>query len=166
MPILGFALSGSQYLLIGLLAIAAIFDVMVRRVPNTLVGIGMLSALTLTIMPNSNISNLNISASLLGGLLGLVIFYYPYAKGYLGAGDTKLFVLVGMFLGPSLAAWAFLFSCLAGGMIALPFVILRSFKRVSSKLHQSRCYLMNFPYAIPIFIGTTMSVFHFQDLLN
>jgi len=150
----------------GLLVIAAIYDAMARRVPNILVASGMLLALALSIMPNSNISNLNIGTSLLGGLLGLVIFSYPYAKGYLGAGDTKLFVMVGLYLGPSLASWAFLFSCLAGGIIALPWVMSRSLKQVSSKFYEPRRYQMNFPYAIPIFVGTTMAIFHFQDLLN
>ena len=126
----------------------------------------MLFALILTIMPNSDVSNLSAGDSLLGGLLGLVIFYYPYAKGYLGAGDTKLFVMVGMFLGPSLGCWAFLFTCLAGGIITLPLAIAKSFKHVPSNLDQPRSYQMNFPYAVPIFIGTTMAVFHLQELLN
>ncbi len=108
----------------------------------------------------------NAIESLLGALLAFLIFYYPYAKAYIGAGDVKLFVLVGLFLGPSLAMWAFLFSCLTGGIIALVFGLIKG--RLGDLVNGSKqlsAYQMDVPYAVAIFVGSSMAIFNFQKIL-
>jgi Flp pilus assembly protein protease CpaA len=99
-------------------------------------------------------------------LLGFLIFYYPYFKSYIGAGDTKLFVIVGMFLGPHLAIWAYLFSCLMGGLFATFVAIYQSqLKQSISNIYSNTHVNKNFPYAVAIFTGTGMAVFNCQKLL-
>ena len=153
----------SQYVVLGFLAIASIFDLMARKVPNYVVGSGMLLAF---IFSASNHVGINVMDCLFGGLLGLIIFYYPYAKGYLGAADTKLTMMVGMFLGPRLSLWAFIFSCLSGGFIAMLAAISQCrLKKSFTNIYQYSEVEMNFPYAIAIFTGTSMAIFNCQRVL-
>lgn len=113
---------------------------------------------------NSPLSN--VTQCLIGAALALVIFFYPYAKGYMGAGDAKLLLMIGMFLGPVLALWSFLFICLVGGFVAVVFALIKG--RLSNSvlgLVKPGEYRMDLPYAVAIFLGTSMAVFNFQRLL-
>jgi prepilin peptidase CpaA len=158
-----FFVSNSQYLLLGLLGIALVCDVIARRVPNLLVGIGAVTGLSLSFIDGAPV---NTTQSLLGALLAFLIFYYPYAKAYIGAGDVKLFALVGLFLGPSLGMWAFLFSCVSGGLIAIVFGLIKSrFGGVVTDLKSLDRYQMDVPYAVAIFVGSSMAIFNLQKIL-
>lgn len=160
---LNFFTANSQYLLLGLLAIALVSDVIARRAPNILVVFGMLVALWISVLDGSNV---NLIHSLLGAGLALLIFYYPFSRAYLGAGDVKLFAMVGMFLGPGLGFWAFLFSCLVGGIIAIAYGLLKGrLGGIASRLNGQGACQMDLPYAIAIFIGTAMAIFNFQRIL-
>ena len=156
----------TSYRYFGLLVIllfATFFDVKTRKVPNVLVGIAVGVAIFISFVPGSKI---DLIQSLLGGLLGLLIFYYPYVRSYIGAGDTKLFVIVGMFLGPHLAIWAYIFTCLMGGFLATFVAIYQSqLKQTIANIFNQSQVQKKFPYAVAIFIGTGMAIFNCQKLL-
>jgi prepilin peptidase CpaA len=155
--------SSSQYLLLGILAIAAVMDIQTRKVSNYLIGLGVGVAIFLCLLPGSDLS---LVQCLLGGGLGFLIFYYPFVKECLGAADTKLFVTVGMFLGPNLAFWAFVFSCLIGGVIALLVALYqKELKQSLINVYQQNRSQMNFPYAVAIFLGTGMAILKLQNYL-
>ena len=156
-------ISNNYFLLLGALFIACIFDLLVRRAPNNLIAISGLIAIFMSMFDPTGIGLLS---CLFGGILGLVIFYYPYIKGFVGAGDTKLFMLVGMYLGPVLALWAFVLTCLVGGFVGLLFWIKwEGLKLIKFDDTNRTLFEMNLPYSVAILLGTIMAILNFQKIL-
>jgi prepilin peptidase CpaA len=113
-------------LLACLLASAVACDVRSRRIPNTLVLLGMLAGLLLqaTVTPGAGLFSepfgaLGLLQAGAGMVLGLLLLLPMYALGALGAGDVKLLAMIGTFLGPLDILGAGLASVLAGGVLAL-----------------------------------------------
>ena len=94
----------------------ALIDLRTRRIPNaltvTLASTGVACAVV-------GIGDLSVSASLAGFALGLALMLPGHLIGATGAGDVKLFAAVGSFLGPVAIAVAFLYTAIAGGVLAL-----------------------------------------------
>ena len=70
--------------------------------------------------------------SLLGAIFGFVFFWSIQIVGLalakqeaMGGGDVKFAVLIGAFLGPSAALWAFLGSFFLGALFAIPMLLAR-----------------------------------------
>lgn len=112
-------------LLICLLGIAVFTDLSARRIPNVLVMFGVAAALVTQLLPVTahpfgSVSATGVLASVFGGAgIGFVIMFPPYLLRGMGAGDVKLMMMVGAFLGPSQTAGAALLSLLAGGVLAI-----------------------------------------------
>jgi prepilin peptidase CpaA len=93
-----------------------VIDIRTRRVPNVLTfglaltGVG-LAALQMT--------GLSVWNALAGLLLGLALMLPGHVIGATGAGDVKLFAAAGTLLGPFGVVFAFLYTALAGGLIAI-----------------------------------------------
>lgn len=97
-------------------ATAAAIDLRTRRVPNPL------TALLATIgvaLAATGISGLTVGASLTGLVLGLALMLPGHLFGATGAGDVKLFAAFGALLGPAPILTAFVYTALAGGVLAL-----------------------------------------------
>jgi prepilin peptidase CpaA len=94
----------------------ALIDMKTRRVPN---------ALTLTIAATGiacaamGLSGLSVMASAGGFVLGLLLMLPGHVIGATGAGDVKLFAATGAVIGPAHIAVAFLYTAIAGGLLAL-----------------------------------------------
>ena len=94
----------------------AVIDLRTRRVPN---------ALTITVAAAGlggaafGITGLNIATSVAGLALGLLLMLPGHIIGATGAGDVKLFAAVGALIGPMPIGTAFLYTALAGGVLAL-----------------------------------------------
>ena len=58
-------------------------------------------------------------ASATGWVVGIAIFFLPFALGGLGAGDVKLLGAIGAWLGPMNALWVGLYAGAAGGILAI-----------------------------------------------
>jgi prepilin peptidase CpaA len=103
-------------------ATSAIVDLQTRRVPNPLtLGIGALGvALAATRM-----TGVGISGALGGFAVGLLLMLPGHVIGATGAGDVKLFAALGTLLGPGRTGVAFIYTALAGGLIALIVAIRR-----------------------------------------
>jgi len=117
-------------LLLALLAAAVATDVRSRRIPNRLVGFGMLAGLTLhsTVTPGAGLFSVPFGGVgfllALGGLaLGLALMLPLYALGAMGAGDVKMMAMIGAFMGPQEMLGVTLCSLVAGGVLALVFAI-------------------------------------------
>jgi len=108
---------------------AAVIDLRTRRIPNILtatlaaVGVGLAAA---------GFGRVGLGASLLGCLLGLAFMMPGHIFGATGAGDVKLLAAAGALLGPKDTIYAFLYTAIAGGVLALVVAVAR--RRLSQTL--------------------------------
>ena len=107
---------------------AAVIDLRTRRIPNILtatlaaVGVGLAAA---------GFGRVGLGASILGCLLGLAFMMPGHIFGATGAGDVKLLAAAGALLGPKDTVYAFLYTAIAGGVLALVVAVARR------RLHQT-----------------------------
>jgi Flp pilus assembly protein protease CpaA len=102
-------------LVIGGAGIGALVDLKTRRVPNPLT---MGLALTGLALAVAHATTLGVAASLGGLVVGLLLMLPAHMIGATGAGDVKLFAAIGTLLGPIGIVMAFLYTAIAGGVIA------------------------------------------------
>lgn len=102
--------------------LAVVSDWRTRRVPNRLTVTMLLIGLIFAALQNGLTGFLNAAA---GAALGLAFFLLPFSMGWLGGGDVKLFMGVGALLGSQAIIWVALYSAVAGGVLALLYVLLR-----------------------------------------
>jgi prepilin peptidase CpaA len=95
---------------------ATVIDMRTRRIPNTLTASLALAGFALAA---AGLGRVSLGAALLGCLLGLVFMLPGHFFGATGAGDVKLLAAAGALLGPVDTIYAFLYTALAGGGIAL-----------------------------------------------
>jgi prepilin peptidase CpaA len=112
--------------LMGALAVATYSDLRARRVPNPLVLVGLLVALIFHTAadPGGGVLTTAPGAigllSALGGLaVGFAALFPIYLLRAMGAGDVKLMMMVGAFLGPLQTSGVVVLTFLAGGVLAL-----------------------------------------------
>lgn len=102
--------------------IATIVDIRTRRIPNVLTfsmaGIGLSLAA-------AGFSGVSLRASVLGLVIGVALMMPGYLFGGTGAGDVKLMAAVGAIVGPAVVLSAFLFTAIAGGVLAVAVAIRR-----------------------------------------
>ena len=146
---------------------AAVIDLRTRRIPNILtatmaaVGIGLAAA---------GFGRVGLGAALLGCLLGLAFMMPGHIFGATGAGDVKLLAAAGALLGPKDTIYAFLYTAIAGGVLALVVAVARrrlsqtltSTSRLVSGSEQARAEVEStssdnrFAYAPAIAIGVVL----------
>ncbi len=98
-----------------LLMLAIWYDWRIRKIPNTVLLWGVLTALILSLTPRG----IGLLSALLGGLTGFLVFLLLYMFKMVGAGDVKLIATVGLFVGWPETAKICLAILLAGGCLAL-----------------------------------------------
>lgn len=121
--------SAAITVLVAGLAVATVIDVKSRRIPNLLtasmigLGLGLAAA---------GASGISLPASILGFFLGFLLMMPGYALGATGAGDVKLMAAVGAIVGPAVVIPAFLFTSIAGGVLAI--IVAARRKRLAATL--------------------------------
>jgi len=104
-------------ILLGILvAIAAIFDIRYRRIPNWLVLAGIIIGFAWNVT-SFGWQGLGRASAGLG--LGFVLYFPLYLLRARGAGDVKLLAAVGAVTGPRNCLWIFFLTAILGGVIAL-----------------------------------------------
>jgi len=101
---------------------ATVIDIRERRIPNVVTG--SMAAVGIALAA-SGWSGVSIGASLAGMLVGLLLMVPGHALGATGAGDVKLMAAVGAVLGIHAIVNAFLFTAIAGGVLAIVVAIHR-----------------------------------------
>jgi prepilin peptidase CpaA len=102
--------------LAGGLVVATVIDLRTRRIPNGLtaamagIGVGLAA---------SGVSGISLAAAFVGFALGLALMLPGHLLGATGAGDVKLMAAVGAIVGPGMVVSAFLFTAVAGGVLAV-----------------------------------------------
>lgn len=149
-------------------ASSAVIDLYTRRIPNALtLGItiaGLMLAAT-------GAGSLTMTQALLGCAFGLVLMLPGHVIGATGAGDVKLFAALGTMLGPKGIIVAFLYTAIAGGVLALLVAARRrllrvTVERVSTLVRTAgsnvgeieRAAVNRFAYAPAIAIGSLAAV--------
>jgi prepilin peptidase CpaA len=122
MPLQPHLLGAGQILLAILVAVAAVFDIRYRRIPNWLVLTGIIAGLAWN-LSTSGLPGLGRGAAGLG--VGFVLYFPLYLIRARGAGDVKLLAAVGAITGPVNCIWIFFLTAILGGIIALILLIFR-----------------------------------------
>jgi prepilin peptidase CpaA len=94
-------------------------DTATRRIPNTVVLWGSLTALGLSLSPHG----IGLGSALAGGLVGLLGFLVFYLLRAVGAGDVKLAGATGLFVGHPDMLWVNLLILLAGGLLSIAWAV-------------------------------------------
>jgi len=97
-------------------AVSAAIDMRAQRVPNPLtLGIAVVGVALAAV----HATPVGITGALAGMGVGLALMLPGHIIGATGAGDVKLFAAMGAFIGPRHIFTAFLYTALAGGVIAI-----------------------------------------------
>jgi Flp pilus assembly protein protease CpaA len=103
-------------------ASSAFVDMYTRRIPNLLtLGVAAFGML----LAAAHLSTVTLTQALLGFAIGLVLMLPGHFIGATGAGDVKLFAALGTLLGPRGIVLAFMYTALAGGVLAIVIAIRR-----------------------------------------
>lgn len=142
-------------------AVATVTDLRSRRVPNWLV----LPFLPLGIAVSAWFHGWHgVEQSLAGAGLAIVIFGVLYWKFGMGAGDVKLAVAIGAWIGPNQFLIAVVLTALAGGLVILIWAACRALLRLVGRRTREEASFgslmeTKMPYAPAIAIGTLISFF-------
>ena len=105
-----------------LLVIGCITDLRSRKIPNELV-LAILVSGWLFVLVSSPDAWRALGMSLAGTAVGFGIWIGFYLLGVIGAGDVKFFAAAGAWLGPGATWRAALIAAIAGGILAVAFLI-------------------------------------------
>ena len=154
--------------------VACVTDLRSRRIPNVLTFGAAAAGLVFHIFAPMGEGP---TTALLGWLIGVAIFFVPFALGGLGGGDVKLLGALGAWLGPSGIFWAALYTGVAGGVMAIitalasgylrqalsnVYMLLAHWRvagiRALPQLTLETSEAPKLAYAIPIFAGTMVAI--------
>ena len=121
-----------------ILSLAAFFDIKERRIPNWVVLVGFIGGVVLGALQGST----QLIFSVASFFVGIIALLIPFAFGWMGAGDVKLFAAVGALLGFSRLPRVFFYSCLVAGIIALLALALGYIRELSFKRFWTDCKFM------------------------
>jgi len=96
--------------------VATAIDLRTRRIPNV---VTLLMAVAGIALAATGASRVSLVAAVAGAALGLALMLPGHLLGATGAGDVKLMGAIGALLGPGLTVRAFLFTAIAGGVLAV-----------------------------------------------
>jgi prepilin peptidase CpaA len=97
-------------------AVACITDLRTGRIPNVLTFSSAVAALFFHAVVGRGEG---ILLSLTGLIVGVVVFFIPFALRGLGAGDVKLLGAIGAWIGPAAIAWTALYTGILGGVLCV-----------------------------------------------
>lgn len=156
-----------NYLLGLVLLICVITDIRNRKILNVVT----LPAVVIGIVYHSWMSGWNgFLFSGTGFLVGLALLLIPYLLGGMGAGDVKLMAAIGALTGAYFVFYAFFYTAIAGGIIAVLLLLYRqkllyTLKQIvwniwilsNWKMSNGDPALVSFPYGVAIALGTLVA---------
>jgi prepilin peptidase CpaA len=112
----------SEIALAALVIVAAVYDIRFRRIPNWLVVSGFCLGLALNVYFHRADG---LILTLLGAVLALAVYLPFFALRAMGAGDVKLMIAIGAFVGAKNWLILFLITAILGGILAVCLLLLR-----------------------------------------
>jgi prepilin peptidase CpaA len=113
-------------------------DLRTRRIPNYLTLGTAVAGLAFNFMTQGLPG---LVSGILGILLGFAFLILPYLWGGMGAGDVKALAALGAWLGPKLTVFLFCYMGIAGGIIALGYLVWNG--SLWEKIKQGWTFLLN-----------------------
>jgi prepilin peptidase CpaA len=141
--------------LISLLVAASWFDIRSRKIPNQLILLGIFLGIMLNALGSTPG---HFSFGLYGFMLGFGLMLIPYIFGWLGAGDVKLFAVVGLFLGPENTLNAGVYTAICGGVLAMLYIVNIKVSKIRGISSNDPTNKTTLPYGVAIFGGTLMAL--------
>ena len=147
-----------------LVSAAVVLDFKTWRIPNWLVLIGMETGIFVTIQREGwRMGGIQV---VLGIVLPIALLFLLFQFGFLGAGDIKLFAVIGGGIGPGV--WkVILYSFIVGGVLALIQMVYHH--NLVSRIHYFWQYIQGFfyrgqivPYSSGFEKGERRNVLHFS----
>ncbi len=161
----------STLALLALLGMASYVDLLEHRIPNRLVLVGLIVAISLAA---STAGRDGVVACLTGVATGAALLLPYYVLGGMGAGDVKLMAMAGGFLGARLTVAAVLATLLSGVVIGFVMLLVwrtahsTLFYRLTSGVFTSRSVhrpevesgpeAPGLPYGVAILIGVCLAL--------
>ena len=109
-------------ILVIIIGVSLYTDLVERKIYNKVT----LPAIAAGVVLNSAVNGTSgLKLSLCGLVVGMAVFFLPYLTGGIAAGDVKLMAAVGALKGPTFVFYSALAAGLAGGVMALMFVLYR-----------------------------------------
>ena len=108
--------------LLWMLILAVITDLSARKIPNSIIVFGLVASLVCQLVATQGAGGLNWLA---GVAVAFACFIPLYILRGMAAGDVKLMMAVGGFLGYPLIITAVAYSYLAGGAMAICYVLIK-----------------------------------------
>jgi len=112
---------------------AAAIDLRTRRVPNALT---LTLAVAGIVFAAAGIGRVTLLGAIAGMAAGLLLMLPGHLFGATGAGDVKLFAALGAILGPASIGAAFLYTAIAGGVLAAAVAVRR--RRLGQTIDRTR----------------------------
>jgi prepilin peptidase CpaA len=113
-------------------------DVKTRRIPNYLTLGTAVAGLAYNFLSHGVPG---LTDGFLGMLLGFALLILPYILGGMGAGDVKALAALGAWLGPQLTVYLFCYMGIAGGLIAVGYLMWQGL--LWGKIKQGWNFLVN-----------------------
>lgn len=139
----------ANFTAIFILGLAAVYDVVYRRVPNGLV----FSAIIGVLIYKFIFSFSSGVESLLGGVAMAVLWHMAWSLKIIGGGDHKLLILVGVVTGLRNAMLSSISVAVLGGGISVAFVATRYVKLRAKKPLKEVIKITQVPYALAVLAG-------------
>lgn len=152
-----------------IIIIAMLWDLRTRKIPNIIT----LPIIFIGIIINFfNNGFTGIGNSLLGLVIGIMLLLLPFIMKGIGAGDVKLLGAIGALNGVGFVFNTFLYSAIAGGILAIIYAFYKGYLRtlttklfsfiigfITKTTNKETIKMMNerslkFPYGIALFFGT------------
>jgi prepilin peptidase CpaA len=133
-------------------------DLKTRRIPNYLTLGTALAGLAFNFMSQGLPGLLD---GFLGMLLGFAFLILPYIWGGMGAGDVKALAALGAWLGPQLTVYLFCYMGIAGGVIAVGYLVCQGL--LWQKIKQGWSFLLNLILCRPAGASRPPSPSHFTE---
>jgi prepilin peptidase CpaA len=141
-------------------SVAAVIDVLSRRIPNWVTFAGFVSGVLINTWLAGASGTL---AALAGAALGLALLLPFHAIRAMGAGDVKLLAAIGALLGPQLLLSVAVYGALVGGAMSVLILLARGrlFVALNEMLVQRRAPTgsgATAPYGVAIASGVYLSL--------
>jgi prepilin peptidase CpaA len=140
---------GINVTLITLILVAAVYDVLYRRIPNWLTIGGAFAGIGLNSFIYRGWSGLRLS--LAGLAAGFAAYFILYSLRAMGAGDVKLMAAIGALVGVRDWFGIFLITAIAGGIAGLAMVTMRG--RLKKTLWNVGFTLSEMKHGRPAYVG-------------